>query len=157
MFVSNLKSKQFVINVVPKVGEILDNCVTLPIANDGPTIVTSKTNATKWYFVYNLDCEWGCCDCVCALMGNICKHQIKVLMMLHPSLAEGTITCYRGSLASTNEGGRGSMLDHAVHFLDNCYDIGPAVPTSTPIHASANERATPYDENIEKHVRNLAA
>ena len=156
-FVPNLKQEQFVINAVLKAREIPDSCVTLPIAYDGPAIVTSKTNASKMYFVYNPDCEWGCCDCVWALKGNICKHQIKVLMMLHPSLAEGTITRYCGSLAGTTEGGRGNMLEPVVHFPDDCYDIGPPVPTPTPNPASGSQRVTPSEEDIEEHVRKLAA
>ena len=154
-FIPNLKQEQFVINAVLKAREIPDSCVTLPIADDGPAIVTSKTNAAKSYSVYNPDCEWGCCDCAWALKGNICKHQIKVLMMLHPSLAEGTITRYCGSLAGTNEGGRGNMLDPVLHFPDDCYDTGSAVPTSIPISAISSQRVTPSDEDIEKRVRNL--
>ena len=155
-FVPNLKQEQFVINAVLKAREIPDSCVTLPIADDGPAIVTSKTNASKLYSVYNPDCEWGSCDCLWALKGNICKHQIKVLMMLHPSLAEGTITRYCGSLAGTTEGGRGNMLEPVVHFPDVCYDIGPAVPTPTPKPASDSQRVTPSEEDIEEHILSLA-
>jgi hypothetical protein len=43
-FVPNLKLEQFVINAVLKAREIPDNCVTLPIANDGPTLVTSMND-----------------------------------------------------------------------------------------------------------------
>jgi len=153
-FVPNLKHEQFVINAVLKAREIPDSCVTLPIADDGPALVTSKNNASKLYFVYNPDCEWGCCDCVWALKGNICKHQIKVLMMLHPSHAEGTITRYCGSLAGTAEGGRGNMLDPIVHFPDDCYDAGPLAPTPTANHASGSQRAAPSEE---EHVRSLVA
>ena len=153
-FVPNLKQEQFVINVVLKAREIPDSCVTLPIACDGPALVTSKTNASKSYSVYNPDCEWGCCDCAWALKGNICKHQIKVLMILHPNLAEGTITRYCGSLAGTTEGGRGNMLDPIAHFPDNCYDNVPTLPTPTP--GQGSQRVTPSEEDMEKKVRNLA-
>ena len=91
-FVPNLKQAQFVINAVLKAREIPNSCVTLPIANDCPVVVTSKTNLAKLYYVYNPNCELGCCDCVWALKGNICKHHIKVHIILHPSLVEGTIT-----------------------------------------------------------------
>ena len=73
-FVPDLKQEQFVINAVLKAKEILDSCVILPIANDGLTLVTSKSNATKLYTMYNPDCEWGCCDWMWPLKGNICKH-----------------------------------------------------------------------------------
>ena len=156
-FISNLKQEQFVINVVLKAREILDSCVTLPIACDGPTLVTSKSNAAKLYYVYNPDCEWGCCDCVWALKGNICKHQIKVLMMLHPSLAEGTITRYSGSLAGTTEGGRGNMLDPIEHFPENCSDAGLPLPTPTSKPCSGSQRQTQSEEGMEVTVRNLAS
>ena len=156
-FVPNWKQEQFVINAVLKAREIPDSCVTLPIADDGPALVTSKNNAAKVYSVYNPDCEWGCCDCAWALKGNICKHQIKVLMILHPSLAEGTITRYCGSLAGTTEGGRGNMLDPIVHFPNESYDDGTPQPTPTPRCASGSQRVPPSQDDMEKHVCSLAA
>ena len=155
-FVPNLKHEQFVINAVLKAREIPENCVTLPIACDGPALVTSKNNAAKSYSVYNPYCEWGCCDCAWAMKGNVCKHQIKVLMILHPSLAEGTITRYCGSLAGTTEGGRGNMLDLIVHFPYDCYDTGPSLITPTPNAAQGSQRVTPSEEDMEKKMRNLA-
>jgi hypothetical protein len=156
-FVPNLKQEQFVINAVLKAREIPDSCVTLPIANDGPALVTSKTNANKKYTVYNPDCEWGCCDCLWAIKGNICKHQIKVLMMLHPRLAEGTITRYCGSLAGTREGGRGNMLEPVEHFPDSSDDAGPSMFTPTSMRVRGSQCPTPTGDDMEKHVRNLAA
>ena len=156
-FVPNLKQEQFVINAVLKAREIPDTCVTLPIADDGPALVTSKTNPAKCYSVYNPDSQWGCCDCAWALKGNICKHQIKVLMILHPSLAEGTITRYCGSLAGTTEGGLGNMLDPVQHFPDDCNNVGTPMPTPTQKCASGSQRTTPSGEDMEKKLRSLAA
>ena len=156
-FVPNLKQEQFIINVVLKAREIPDSCVTLPIANDGPALVTSKTTAGKLYIVYNPDCEWGCCDCMWAMKGNICKHQVKVLMMLHPSLAEGTITRYCGSLASTKEGGRGNMLDPPEAFPNDDNDSQAPRPTPASRQVRGSQSLTPSWEDMEKHVRNLAA
>ena len=155
-FVPNLKQEQFVINAMLKTREIPDSCVTLPIADDGPALVTSKTNPTKLYYVYSLDCEWGCCDCMWALKGNICKHQIKVLMILHPELAEGTITRYCGSLAGTCEGGRANMLDPVVHFPEDCEDTGPSSTPTLGHHGTNGERITPRAEELETTVRKLA-
>ena len=155
-FVPNLKQEQFVINAVLKAREIPDSCVTLPIADDGPALVTSKTNPTKLYSVYSPDCEWGCCDCMWALKGNICKHQIKVLMILHPELAEGTITRYCGSLAGTCEGGRANMLDPVVHFPPDCEDTGPSSTPALGQHGSNGERITPRGDKLETSARNLA-
>ena len=78
-------------------------------------------------------------------------------MILHPSLAEGTITRYCGSLVGTTEGGRGNMLDPIVHFPDDCYDTGAPQPTPTLKCASGNQRLTPFDEDMEKHVGSLVA
>ena len=155
-FVPNLKQEQFVINAVLKAREIPDSAVTLPIADDGPALVTSKKNPSKFYSIYSPDCEWGCCDCMWALKGNICKHQIKVLMILHPSLAEGTITRYCGSLAGTSEGGRGNMLDPVVHFPDNDANTGIVCPTPTAGRPSGSQRAIESGEDMEKQARNLA-
>ena len=155
-FVNNLKQEQFVINAVLKAREIPDSCVTLPIADDGPALVTSKTNAAKVYSVYSPDCEWGCCDCLWALKGNICKHQVKVLQMLHPSLAEGTITRYCGTLAGRVEGGRGNMLDPVEHFPNDSCDTGAGNLAPTVMRARGSQCVTPSGEDMEKHVRNLA-
>ena len=155
-FVPNLKQEQFVINAVLKAREIPDSAVTLPIADDGPALVTSKKNPSKFYSIYSPDCEWGCCDCMWALKRNICKHQIKVLMILHPSLAEGTITRYCGSLAGTSEGGRGNMLDPVVHFPDNDANTGIVCPTPTAGRPSGSQRAIESGEDMEKQARNLA-
>ena len=156
-FVPNLKQEQFVINVVLKAREIPDSCVTLPIADDGPTLVTSKSDAAKVYSVYNPDCKWGCCDCMWAMKENICKHQIKVLQILHPSLAAGTITRYCGSLAGTKEGGRGNMLDPVEHFPnDSAIDEAPSSIPTVP-RPRGSQCVTPSEQEMEKHVRNLAA
>ena len=77
-------------------------------------------------------------------------------MILHPSLAKGTITCYCGSLVGTTEGGRGNMLDLVVHYPYDCYDIGPPGPTPTGMRASGSQCLTPSREDMEKHVRFLA-
>ena len=156
-FVPNFKQEQFVINAVLKAREIPDSCVTLPIADGGPALVTSKSDASKVNAVYNPDCEWGCCDCFWALKGNICKHQIKVLQMVHPSLAEGTITRYCGSLAGRVEGGRGNMLDPIEHFPNDSGDTTTPTPTPTALRPRGSQCQTPSGGDMEKHIRNLAA
>jgi hypothetical protein len=68
-------------------------------------LVTSKKHPHKRYSVHNPEFEWVFYDCPCTQRGNICKHQVKVLQLLHPKLAEGTITHYCGALKGIVEGG----------------------------------------------------
>ena len=76
-------------------------------------------------------------------------------MILHPSLAEGTITRYCGSLAGTTEGGRGNMLDPVLHFPGDCTDTGPVCPTPARVHSSGSQYLMPSVYDMEKRVRNL--
>ena len=78
-------------------------------------------------------------------------------MMLHPSLAEGRITRYCGSLAGTREGGRGNMLDPVEHFPVDSDDTGAPVSTPTSMRVRGSQSLAPSGGDIEKHVRNLAA
>jgi hypothetical protein len=71
----------FFINAILKARQILDHCVTLPIAKHKPTIMTSQNNLSC--FTYSHACKWVCCDCMWTLKGNICKHQTIVPMILH--------------------------------------------------------------------------
>lgn len=43
--------------------------------------VKSQSQDKLWYKLRNVDCEWACCDCEWAMKGNICKHQIKVMLV----------------------------------------------------------------------------
>ena len=45
------------------------------------------------------------CKCVHAQKGNLCKYQIKVLRMMKPELADGTIVKVCGTLSGTRIGG----------------------------------------------------
>jgi hypothetical protein len=87
-FVWNTKQEQFVLSTIFKVKDILDSNVTLPTHGSGVALVTSNKHALKGYWVYNPNFEWACCECLFAQQGNICKHQIKVLMMMHLKLVE---------------------------------------------------------------------
>ena len=88
--------------------------------------------------------------------GNVCKHQINVLMILHPKLAEGTITCYCGSLAGTCEGGRTDMLDNVTHFPEDCDDLGPSCTAAMGLHGATGVCITASVTDMETIVRNLA-
>ncbi len=93
------------INVVFKARMILDLCVMLPTIGARLALVTSNKHPHKRYWVHNHESKWVSCDCPCTQRGNICKHQVKVLQLLHLELVEGTITHYCDALKGTVEGG----------------------------------------------------
>ncbi len=93
------------INVVFKARMIPNSCAMLPTIAFEVALVTSKKHPHKRYSVHNPEFEWVFYDCPCTQRGNICKHQVKVLQLLHPKLAEGTITHYCGALKGIVEGG----------------------------------------------------
>lgn len=64
----------------------------------------------------------------------MCKHHVKVVMMLHPEIAEGTIARYCGRLAGNVNGGLSQML--TPRRLDPPSISVPTTPFSVP-------RATP--------------
>jgi hypothetical protein len=41
------------------------------------------------YTIHNPTLEWACCNYVNAQHGNICEHQLKILMFFHPNLVRG--------------------------------------------------------------------
>jgi hypothetical protein len=90
---------------------ILDACVTLPTSNSRVALVMSRKQLHKKYWVHNPKSKWASCDYPYAQHGNICKHQVKVLQLLHPKLAKGTITCYCGALKGTIHGGFQNLLN----------------------------------------------
>jgi hypothetical protein len=90
-FISNKKAERLVINSVLQSWKISDSCVLLPAEAGQPALVTSSKRPHVRYAFYNPDTQWACCECVHAQEGNLCKHQIKVLRMMKPELANGTI------------------------------------------------------------------
>ena len=43
--------------------------------------VRSQSKRDIWHEVFNGESEWGYCTCEWALKGNICKHQLKVMLV----------------------------------------------------------------------------
>jgi hypothetical protein len=84
---------------------ILDSYVTLPTMNYGVALVTSKEWPHRKYWVHSLESKWASYDCPYAQHWNICKHQVKMLQLLHLELVEGTITHYYGALEGIVHGG----------------------------------------------------
>ncbi len=100
-----MKQEKFVVNIVLCAKDILNSCVTFLEDDGGYAIIASLKHEDVNHKVYNLESKWAYCECLQLQMGNICKHQIKVLMFFCPNLIEGTIAHYSSSLNGTlNEG-----------------------------------------------------
>jgi hypothetical protein len=153
-FVTNTKEEQFVIGALLKARLIPDSCVMLPSCPGAPAVVTSKSKVQKRYWVYNPGEELASCDCPVGMKGNICKHQVKVLKLMHPDIAEGTITRYCGSLKGTGGGGLRNMLE----AVDGGYNLCEGV--TSPVHIS-QAKPVKYTHilcsaEIEDHIHRLS-
>jgi hypothetical protein len=104
-FISNKKAERLVINSVLQSLKIPDSCVSLPTQIGQSALVTSSKRPHVKYTVYNPDTQWACCECVHVQKGNLYKHQIKVLRMMKPELADGSIVKVCGTLQGTRLGG----------------------------------------------------
>lgn len=118
-------------------------CVMLPSQLGRYTVVTSKTKIQKWYWMYNPREEWVACDCPHGMKGSMCKHQMKVLRMMHPNLVEGKITIYCGSMKGTASDGLQNMfgiVETGYNTIDNVTFV------HDPKHVHANHPREPQTE-----------
>ena len=99
-----------VVESILKGRAIPNDDVTLLVIDGDTALVTSTEHRHLRYTVHNLGSEWGVCNCVWAQRGNICKHHVKVVMMMHPEIAEGTIARYCSRLAGNVNGGLQQLL-----------------------------------------------
>ena len=109
-FVDNKKMQDSIVSSILKARSIPDEDVTLPSTEHDFALVTSTDHRHLRYTVHNPGSEWGVCNCVWAQRGNMCKHHIKVVMIMHPEMAEGTIARYCGRLAGNANGGLQQLL-----------------------------------------------
>jgi hypothetical protein len=93
-FMNNKRQQLFVVGALLGARLILDTNVTLPSYDGGPTHVMSSRKVQMQYTIHNPTSKWACCNYVNAQRGHICKHQLKVLLFLHPNLAEGIIVWF---------------------------------------------------------------
>ena len=63
--------------------------------------MTSTTHRHIQHVVHNPSEFWATCTCIHSLRGNICKHQAKVLRLMHLDLAECTFAKFCRVLVGT--------------------------------------------------------
>ena len=106
----NKKEQDIMVSSILRARNIPDEDVTLPENDGDAALVTSTEHRHLWYTVHNPASEWGVCNCIWAQRGNKCKHHVKVVMMMHPEMAEGTIARFCGKLAGSVTGGLQQLL-----------------------------------------------
>lgn len=109
-FVSNKRERALALTAIVRARAILDECVELPVLDGEAAYVTSSKRPSLRYTVLNPGSKWAVCECLHSQKGNICKHQVKVLQMLRPDLADGRIARVLGSLKGTLHGGVSILL-----------------------------------------------
>ncbi len=80
-FKQNLKVLGLVMNSLERARAIPDHHVRYCDEGNKNARVKSQSHEKLWYKLRNVDCEWACCECEWALKGNLCKHQIKVMIV----------------------------------------------------------------------------
>ena len=104
-FVDNKKMQNFAVTALMKARDIPDADVTLNVLLGNHALVISSKHRHIRYIVHTPAEEWAGCNCIWAQRGNICKHVVKVLLMLRPDIAEGTIARFCGKHVGTVIGG----------------------------------------------------
>ena len=116
-FIDNSKMQAVAVGSIIKARTIPDGDVRLPEYDGGPARVVSSESRELIYTVHNPTTDLASCTCVHAQRGNICKHQVKVLQMLRPDLAEGTIARYCGRTLGNLNGGVREMLNPSQCYV----------------------------------------
>jgi hypothetical protein len=153
-FVDNKKMQDCVVESILKARAIPDDDVTLPIIDGDTALVTSTEHRHLRYTVHNPGSEWGVCNCVWAQRGNICKHHVKVVMMMHPEIAEGTIARYCGHLAGNVSGGLQQLL--TPRREQPLPPTDTVTPTTGPRPTPSRQRAMDLPETLQNQVILLA-
>ena len=146
-FVDNKKGQDIVVSSILRARKIPDKDVTLP-ENDGDTaLVTSTEHRHLRYTIHNPGLEWAVCNCVWAQHGNMCKHHVKVVMMMNSDVAEGTIARFCGRLAGSVTGGLHQLLTpHKVQ-------MPPTSESNTPFSAARPTSQRRKDEDPAETLR----
>ena len=143
-FIDNKKCQDTVVDSILKARAIPDDDVTLPVHEGDTALVTSTEHRHLRYTVHNPGSEWGMCTCVWAQRGNMCKHHVKVVIMMHPEIAEGTIARFCGRLAGNKNGGLRQLL------TPQRVQPPPTVESETPYSATRLSPLKPVSQNLEE-------
>jgi hypothetical protein len=134
-FVTNKKGRSLMLNALTQAQKIPYCNVRFPTSEGGPAYVRSSKRSHLEYAVYNPCTEWAICECVHSQKGNICKHQLKVLRMTRPDVAEGNIARYLGSLRGTPQGGLQNLIVYAngdTPYSAVAPDASEGIPQTPP-------------------------
>lgn len=133
-FVDNKKMQDVVVSALVRARNIPDSDVSLDQFPGNYALVTSQSNRDTRYVVHNPGEEWAGCNCMWAQRGNICKHLVKVLLMIRPDIAEGTIARFCGRQAGNAQGGMGRVLLTVTEENTPCPVPSPvSEPKQTPV------------------------
>jgi hypothetical protein len=151
-FVTNKKGRSLMLSALTQSQKIPHTNVHLPASDGEPTFVRSSKRSHLEYAVYIPCTEWAVYECVHSQKGNICKHQLKVLRITRPNIAEGNIAQYLGSLRGTTQGGLKNLIAHADDetpfdevgsgLPSTCIPSPPPAPSSGPNSESASKTTT---------------
>ncbi|MCO5554535.1 hypothetical protein L7F22_008065 [Adiantum nelumboides] len=81
-FKQNFRIMDVVKNSLARALEIPDEYVRFHGDDHKHAKVLSLSKKLHFYIVLNADIEWATCTCDWALKGNLCKHQVKVMMLI---------------------------------------------------------------------------
>lgn len=104
-FVPNKSERTLALSAIVAARKIKDSDVQLPSTPGDPASVRSTKHTEITYKVYNPSTDWAVCECIQSRKGMICKHQVKVLQIMRPELADGKIARVLGTLRGTAAGG----------------------------------------------------
>lgn len=136
-FVDNQKMQDFAVSAIVKARLIPDSDVSLNQSPGDCALVTSTSDREVRYVVHNPGEEWAGCSCPWAARGNICKHLVKVLLMIRPDVAEGTIARFCGRQVGNVQGGMWHVLDPTmVSDHTECFPSPACTPKPTPAKKS---------------------
>ncbi|MCO5559333.1 hypothetical protein L7F22_050746 [Adiantum nelumboides] len=123
-FVRNKAVQRLIEHSIERAHSIQDGDVSFSHKSSSVMVRVKSQFSSKgvYYTVYNADCDWGCCNCAWAMKGNLCKHQVKVMLMKGFNLNTLVGKCfdlYHGGhnmvFASTNDS---PISTHSVGEID---------------------------------------